>query len=284
METSLSKIDHYHALQRLEMCVQMFDSQMARNCEELEIDKVVLPAIFKAQKDLGLNPNEEKTNHLMTGIANEIKRSVPNIRLAEIPIAINDGILGVYGDFMSLSVVTVIKFLKAHYNASKRAEIAKQVQQKEEEREPPPIEEQKRIAKGHLIEEFEKYKKTKTTSISSVYLYRFLSEHFGLGKFSKEIKFKMFYDAAKVIVKNLKNEIMENPNARLTNSRKIVVLENFFAIEDDPLQCGIAIFKGLQNEELKIQIKNESERIALRKFFDDLIEIEQSIEELLNDK
>lgn len=281
METSLSKVEQYQALKRLEMCIEMFDSPMVRHCEELEIDKVVLPAIFKAQKDLGLNPNEDKTNHLMTGIANEIKKSVPNIRLSEIPIAINDGILGVYGDFMSLSVVSVIKFLKAHYNALKRAEIAKQIQHKEEEKAPPPIEEQKRIAKDHLIEEFEKYKQTKNTSVSSVYLYRFLSEHFGIGQFSKEIKFKMFYDASKVIVKNLKNEIIENPNARLTNSKKIGELENFFAVEDDPLKCGIAIFKGLQNEDLKIQIKNESERIALRKFFDDLIDMDENLEELL---
>lgn len=284
METSLSKLEHYNALQRLEMCVQMFDSPMVRNSNDLDIDKVVLPAILKAQKDLGYGPNEDKLTHLMTGISTEIKKSVPNLRLSEIPIAINDGVLGLYGDFIGLSIVSVIKFLKSHYESLKRAELAKQIKPKEEAKQPPTLEEQKIIAKQHLIDEFEKFKTTKTIPLSGVYLYRFLSEHFGLVSFSNELKYRMYYEASKVIVKGLKDEIIANPNSRLSNSKKIGEIENLYSIEDDPIKCAIAIHKGLQNEELKIQIRNESERIALKRYFNDLIEMETEIKDLLNEE
>lgn len=281
METGLTKIEKYTALQRFELCVEMLDSPMARDVEELEIDKVVLPAILKAQKDLGFNPNEEKGSHLMDGIALEIKRAVPNIRLLEIPIAINKGVLGEYGDFLGLSIVTVIKFLKAHYTSAKRAEIAKQVSHKEEEKPIPSIEEQKALAKAHLIEGFERYKETNKIPFSAVYLYRFLSEHFKLVEYPNEVKFEMYYQS----ILNIKREKEQDLdiNSRMSNRKDIDFLNGFLDTIPDKIECAKAVLKAVQEKELRYMLKNESERIALKRYFDNLIEMETEIKYLLND-
>lgn len=281
METGLTKIEKYTALQRLELCVEMLDSPMARDVEELEIDKVVLPAILKAQKDLGFNPNEEKGSHLMDGIALEIKRAVPNIRLLEIPIAINKGVLGEYGDFLGLSIVSVIKFLKTHYMSAKRAEIAKQVSHKEEEKPIPSIEEQKALAKVHLIEGFERYKETKKIPFSAVYLYRFLSKHFNLVEYSNEVKFEMYYEAI-LKIKNEKEHDLDI-NSRISNRKDIDFLNGFLDTIPDKIECAKAVLKAVQEKELRYMLKNESERIALKRYFDNLIEMETEIKDLLND-
>ena len=281
METGLTKIEKYTALQRFELCVEMLDSPMARDVEELEIDKVVLPAVLKAQKDLGFNPNEEKGSHLIDGIALEIKRAVPNIRLLEIPIAINKGVLGEYGDFLGLSIVTVIKFLKAHYTSAKRAEIAKQVSHKEEEKPIPSIEEQKALAKVHLIEGFERYKETKKIPFSAVYLYRFLSEHFKLVEYPNEVKFEMYYQS----ILNIKREKEQDLdiNSRMSNRKDIDFLNGFLDTIPDKIECAKAVLKAVQEKELRYMLKNESERIALKRYFDNLIEMETEIKDLLND-
>ncbi len=281
METGLTKIEKYTALQRFDFCVEMLDSPMARDVEELEIDKVVLPAILKAQKDLGFNPNEEKGSHLMDGIALEIKRAVPNIRLLEIPIAINKGVLGEYGDFLGLSIVTVIKFLKAHYTSAKRAEIAKQVSHKEEEKPIPSIEEQKALAKFHLIEGFERYKETKKIPFSAVYLYRFLSKHFNLVQYSNEAKYEMYYEAILKIKKEKEHDL--NINSRMSNRKDVDFLNGFLDTFSDKIECAKAVLKAVQEKELRYMLKNESERIALKKYFDNLIEMETEIKDLLND-
>lgn len=281
METGLTKIEKYTALQRFELCVEMLDSPMARDVEELEIDKVVLPAILKAQKDLGFNPNEEKGSHLMDGIALEIKRAVPNIRLLEIPIAISKGVLGEYGDFIGLSIVTVIKFLKAHYTSAKRAEIAKQVSHKEEEKPIPSIEEQKALAKVHLIEGFERYKETKKIPFSAVYLYRFLSEHFKLVEYPNEVKFEMYYQS----ILNIKREKEQDLdiNSRMSNRKDIDFLNGFLDTFPHKIECAKAVLKAVKEKELRYMLKNESERIALKRYFDNLIEMETEIKDLLND-
>lgn len=281
METGLTKTDKYTALQRLELCVEMFDSPKVREVEELEIDKVVLPALLKAQKDLGFNPNEAKESHLMEGIATEIKRSVPNIRLAEIPIAINKGVLGDYGEFLGLSIVTVIKFLKSHYESGKRAEIAKQLQHKEEEKPIPTIEEQKALAKIHLVEGFDKYKSTKQIPFSAVYLYRFLSEHFGLVNYSNDLKFEMYYQAIKSVIHEKEHDL--DLNARMANRKDIDFLKPFIKTYSDKIECAKKVLKEVQEKELRFQLKNESERIALKRYFDNLIEMETEIKDLLDE-
>lgn len=282
METGLTRVEKYSALQRLELCVEMFNSPLARESEELEIDKAVLPALIKANKDLGFAQDEAKLSHLFDGIALEIKKNVPNIRLSEIPIAINKGVLGDYGDYFGLSVVSVIKFLKLHYASEKRAEIAKQVKTKEPERQIPTLEEQKAQAKIDLIAGFEKYKSSRTLPFSAVYLYRFASEHFGLIDYTNEVKFECYYEAMQSILKA--KETDTDLNARHENKRVAQFLRKCIDDTPDKIECARKTAKAVKENDLQYLLRNESERIALKRYFDNLIEMETEIKDLLNDE
>lgn len=281
MGNELTKVEKYASLQKLEMCIEVFDTPLVRNLDTLELDKVILPAVLKANSDLGFNPNEEKLTHLFANISDEVKRSVPNIPLGEIPIAIQKGILGDYGDFQGLSVVTVIKFLKSHYASEKRAEIAKQSQVKEEEKPIPTLEEQKEIAKQHLIEGFSRYKETGKLAFSAVYLYRFLNEHFGLITYTPEIKWEMYYQAIDDVIHGKEAGILQDFNLRHRNKKAIDVLKSYKENFPDKTECAKQVFKTLDDTELRILVKNASEKLAIKRFFDDLIEMEADITELL---
>jgi len=281
MEKGLTKIEKYEALQRLELCVEMFDAPMVRETDEITLFSILNAAIIKANDDLGYDTKEEKLKHTFRTIAEEVKRSVPNIRLTEIPIAINKGILGDYGEYFGLSVVTIIKFLKTHYTSAKRAEIAKQVSHKEEEKPIPSIDEQKALAKVHLIDGFERYKETKKIPFSAVYLYRFLSEHFKLVEYPNEVKFEMYYQAIIDIKRDKEHDL--DINSRMSNRKDIDFLNGFLDTVPDKIECAKAVLKAVHEKELRYMLKNESERIALKRYFDNLIEMETEIKDLLND-
>ncbi|WP_313266537.1 hypothetical protein [Sphingobacterium sp.] len=279
----LTKVDAYNALQSLELCIEMFDSPLVRNCDELEIDKVILPAILKAQKDLGFNPNEQKESHLLDGIALEIKRSVPNIRLAEIPIAINKGILGDYGDFLGLSIVTVIKFLKCHYTSWKRAEIAKQLPTEEPEKQIPTKEEQLDLARHHLLDSFERFKTIRDIGYSAVYLYRYLNEDFKVISFTNEVKWKIYYRA----ILGIKNQRDTGTIKTVINNipkKDFELLNEFLKEYPDEIECAKKVAFTIKKKELLIAIKNESERLALIRFYNDLVEMETELKDILDNE
>ncbi|NGM63545.1 hypothetical protein G5B30_16670 [Sphingobacterium sp. SGG-5] len=283
METSISKIDKYVALQKLEMCIEVFDTPMARECENKALDAVLFPAILKANADLGYNANEDKLTHLFANISEEVKNSVPNIRLGEIPIAIHKGVLGDLGEFQGLSVVTVIKFLKAHYTSGKRAEIAKLRSVEEEEKPIPTKEEQKELAKGHLIEAFERFKTKGDLGYSGVYLYRWLNEDFKLITFTNDVKWKIYYQAIVSILGQKETGLIKNFMTVSPNRKEIKLLKQYLEKFKDEKECAKQVAMNIPNEELFISIRNEAERISVVKFFRDCIEMEVELKDLLND-
>lgn len=283
METGLTKVEKYEALQRLELCIEMFESPMVRESDELEIDKAVLPSLIKANKDLGFTIEESKLSHLFDGIATEIKRNVPNIRLLEIPIAINKGILGDYGEFYGLSVVTVIKFLKAHYESEKRANLAKQVKPPEVEKQIPTEEEQRALAKIHLVDSFNKFKLTKDLGYSGVYLYRYLNKDFKAISFTVEIKWKIYYQAIISIQSKKETGTLKDFMISPASKKELQELRKFTSEYKDEIECAKKVSSTLSNKDLLIQIKNESERLAVIRLYSDLIEMEQEITDLLTE-
>ncbi|WP_312363997.1 hypothetical protein [Sphingobacterium sp.] len=280
METGLTKVDKYLALQKMEMCIEMLDSPMARDSELFDIDTFALPAITKAQSDLGLNTKEEKFVHLLDNIANEIKVSVPNIRLAEIPIAIHKGILGDYGDYFGLSIVTVIKFLKSHYTSGKRYELANASKPKEKEKPKPSKEEMDAIGKQHLLESFERFKVDRELGYSAVYLYRYLNEDFKVISFTNEVKWKIYYRA----ILGIKNQRDTGTIKTVINNipkKDFDLLNEFLKEYPDEIECAKKVAFTIKKKELLIAIKNESERLALIRFYNDLVEMETELKDLI---
>lgn len=280
METGLTKVDKYVALQKMEMCIEMLDSPMARDSELFDIDTFALPALTKAQSDLGLNTKEEKFVHLLDNIANEIKVSVPNIRLAEIPIAIHKGILGDYGDYFGLSIVTVVKFLKTHYTSGKRYELANASKPKEEEKPKPTKEEMDAIGKQHLLESFERFKIDRELGYSAVYLYRYLNEDFNVISFTNEVKWKIYYRA----ILGIKNQRDSGTIKSVINNipkKDFDLLNEFLKEYPDEIECAKKVVFTIKKKELLIAIKNESERLALIRFYSGLVEMETELKDIL---
>ncbi len=280
MENKLTKVDKYNALQRLELCIEMFDSPMSRNSDELEIDKVLMPALIKANKDLGYAIDESKVSHVFEDLAEEIKKTVPNIRLSEIPIAIHKGILGDYGDYYGLSIVSVIKFLKSHYTSGKRAEIAKQLPTKEDKKPIPTKKEQIELAKRHLLDSFEKFKSVGDIGYSAVYLYRYLNDDFKLISFTNEVKWRIYYRA----ILGIKNQRDTGTIKTVINNipkKDFDLLNGFLKEYPDEIECAKKVAFTIKKKELLIAIKNESERLALIRFYSDLVEMETELKDLI---
>jgi len=282
MDNGLTKIEKYTAIQKLEMCIEIFDTPMVRDVDDKTLNAVLLASIVKANDDLGFNADPKKLNHLFSGICEEVKRSSPNIRIGEIPIAINKGVLGEYGDFMGLSIVTVVKFLKAHYVSLKRSEIAKQIAPKEEEKPIPTKEQQLELAKQHLLDSFRRFKELGDIGYSAVYLYRYLNEDFKVISFTNEIKWQIYYRA----ILGVKNQRDLGTIKTVINSipkKDFTLLNEFIKTYPDEIECAKQVAGTIKKKELLVAIKNESERLALIRFYSDLVEIGTELSELLNE-
>ena len=72
-------------------------------------------------------------------------------------------------------------------------------------------------------------------------------------------------------------------NSRMSNRKDIDFLNGFLDTIPDKIECAKAVLKAVQEKELRYMLKNESERIALKRYFDNLIEMETEIKDLLND-
>src|SRR5690606_10882331 len=110
----------------------------------------------------------------------------PSIRIEEIPIAIEKGILGFYGDFHGLNVVSLANFVNQHYTSSERLKIANQSPTKEEENKTPSETEILETDKKLLLYAFEKYKSTGFYEDHGNYLYKVAAKKLGLFELSKE--------------------------------------------------------------------------------------------------
>lgn len=281
METGLTKVEKFNALQRLELCIEMFDSPLSRKSDELEIDKALLPALIKANKDLGYAFDEDKLSYTFEGLATEIKKSVPNIRLAEIPIAINKGIMGDYGDYFGFTVVTIIKFLKAHYASGKRAEIAKQIPREEEEKPIPTKEEQLELSKKCLIDSFGKYKECGKLGYSGVFIYRILKEDFNLISFTNEVKWTLLHKAMQLSRTKKETGTLADYMGGKATREDIKVLNTLLDEYKDPIECAKRFVMENKGKSIYTQVTNEAERLSAIRFFDDLIEVDAEITDLL---
>ena len=79
-------------------------------------------AMAKAFADMGINTTDrnDEITYLVQNMPAEVLRTLPNIRLSEIPLAINRGILRQFGNFFGLNVATFMHFLMAHYQSEQR--------------------------------------------------------------------------------------------------------------------------------------------------------------------
>ena len=104
--------------------------QKAINAQPAHLEYVLAQAMAKAFADMGLKADEraDEITYLVKTMPAEVCRHLPAIKLTEIPLAINRGVMRAFGDFYGLNVATFMHFLSSHYHSSARAEAIKQQQ------------------------------------------------------------------------------------------------------------------------------------------------------------
>ncbi|SDL14856.1 Uncharacterised protein [Sphingobacterium mizutaii] len=240
-------------------------SPQVRSTTKLAIDAVIQPAVYKAFMDRGqFEIEQEKIDHLVSSLSDSIKQSCPNIRLNEIPIAIKKGVLGEYGDYMGINVVSLVNFVKAHYASSERLNIVKGIQSPSIEKKTPSEEEIIQKDKELLITSFERFKSTGFYEDHGNYIYKIAVKKLNLFDLSEERK-KQYLELGKNrAIEKIQSEIFQHPNSR-----------NKLLLEIKEAQDLVPYTDGIR------RVYKESLQMALTDWFKSLEEMEIDIKTLL---
>jgi len=139
--------------------------QKAINVRPAQLEYVLAQAMAKAFADMGIRADDraDEIHYLVQTMPAEVCRHLPGIRLTEIPLAINRGILRAFGEFYGLNVATFMHFLSSHYHSSVRAEaLCRQRQQLQPlaEKTQPTEAETAQIRHNRACTAFAQYKNT----------------------------------------------------------------------------------------------------------------------------
>lgn len=233
----------------------------------LELETVLMTAVYKAFKDKGQEVLQDQADHIVENLSESVLKACPYIRIAEIPIAIEKGILGDYGDYYGLNVVTFVSFIKKHYSSEKRANNAKQLPVKEEANTIPSEAEILERDKELLKLAFETYRKHGYYEDHGNYIYKIAVKKLKLFELSID-KQREYLEKGKVkAIESFKNELLLKPLDRKRISQCIIDANELVKSTD-----------GLK------AVYKESLQLALMNWFHDLTEMEVEIKDLIHDQ
>ncbi|MFD2594713.1 hypothetical protein ACFSSD_05235 [Sphingobacterium griseoflavum] len=234
--------------------------------EKIDLDTVLMTCVNKAFKDKGQMVIPSDMDHIVNNLIDMVLEHCPFIRIGEIPIAIEKGILGDYGDYFGLNVVTFTNFIKTHYASQNRANLAKQAIVRHDEIKEPTESEVLEQDKILLKSAFEKFKSSGRYEDHGNYLYKVAAKKLNLFELSPERQ-KEYLEQGKIIaIEKLKNEQIQRPNERKRISKIMDQANN--------------LEKGSDGVKL---VYKESLQIALTNWFKELIEMDAEITDLLTD-
>lgn len=224
-----------------------------RNLTEAEFRKNMLVLIGKTHLNCGFKLDENQIGLTVDELCSDLKKYNGLLSFQEIQIAFNNGYKKQYGDFFGLNNATYFVWVNAYtwnqsrLNAKKAIENAKNPIAKPQ----PSQEEKERIVKEGVLKMFEDYKKGGNILDSGNVSYNFLN---GAGLLKPTIEKKMEYmDQAKA---ELRNEAINNKGNR-------------------PLS---KVLEDVLQDEL---VTSRAKRLALKEYFDGLIEFETELSDEL---
>lgn len=247
--------------------LEALSSEQICKVDEIQLETVLMTAVHKAFRDKGQEVVADQAEYLVDNLTPTVLKACPYIRIAEIPIAIEKGILGDYGDYFGLNVVTFTNFIKSHYASEKRANLAKQTKHEEQEKQPPSEKEILEKDKELLSHAFEHFKKTGYYEDHGNYIYKVAAKKLGLFSLSEERQKQYLEEGRKKAVEKLKTDMVQKPHDRRRITSNI----------NDANQ----LTKG--SDGLKLVYK-ESLQLALMGWFKELVESEIEITELLTEE
>lgn len=242
------------AMQSLHICV----------VAKMELDKVLLTAVLKAFHDKGQRIDPADMDYMVENLADALLFACPFVRIEEIPIAIQKGILGDFGDYYGLNIVTFVSFVKHYYSSVKRADIAKRLVKPEAPAEVPTEAEVLEKDKVLLAQAFETYSTTGAFQDHGNYLYKVAVKKLGLFSVSKAQQRMLLRQAKGVVLQQLQQDLQQRPLDR----HKIKALtEQVTNLE--PASEGVK------------RVYKEALQTALLNWFQSLVQSETTIQKLL---
>ncbi|MFD2599876.1 hypothetical protein ACFSQ3_13040 [Sphingobacterium corticis] len=265
-KSDIVKRDHQLGLvHKLSNEVQAMTSERICDLSRLRVDQVLLGSVHKAFRDRGQEVADDEAEYITNNLYDSVLSACPYVRIAEIPIAIEKGILGDLGEFFGLNVVTFTNFIKRHYASEKRAKNASQLPKSEEQKPAPTESEVLDRDKSLLISAFDMYKSVGYYEDHGNYMYRVAAKKLKLFDLSPERK-KSFLDQGKVrAIEKLKNEQVQKPFDRHRINQEIIDAQNLTKDSD-----------GLR------RVYKESLQLALMDYFKGLMEMGEEIENLIS--
>lgn len=265
MENKLTKYQSVHT--SVSMLSQALQSEKICNVPKLELDKILLISVHKAFSDKGQRVDPADMDYIVDNLADSVLFACPFVRIEEIPIAIQKGILGDYGEYFGLNVSTFTNFVKLHYTSLNRANLAKQSIVSTTKVYEPTESEIFERDKDLLIQSFEWFKSKGFFEDHGNYIYKIAAKKLGVLRVSDERQKEYLTLGKTKAVEKLRNDLLQRPMERQKIGTMIV--------EATDLKPGTDGIKLVYKEALQIAIIN---------WFKELLEFGTEIKDLLTDQ
>lgn len=223
----------------------------------VEMSKVLTKAYIDAGFQL---PIKEAMLILAGSVADDLFTYFKTLSIKEAGLAIKNGIRGEYGEFMGINVKTCHQFFKAYQESFNRNEAIRKSKMTDEPEVRPTEQQIRKIMVEACLKAFDDYKKNwnlvdyggaKFTFLRSIGLINLTDERY--------------------------NEIMEQAKQHVTAESTATIFKT--GQESQAAAIAKVILKDIDKHET---VKNAARLIALKEYFDYLIEFEMELTDLLN--
>lgn len=238
------------------------DGFLVGNLSDEDLFTIVRNSITKSFIDAGfMSPAGPDMSVLCSDVTFDIKEKYPSLRDKEIKTIFENGVMGLYGEYMGLSRRTFNQFLKAYYMSEQRQKAVREhLERMDGDKIEPTEQEKENICIENALRAWEVFKKDGQFADIGNVVYNFIDRR-GLIKFDASTKNK-FMVRAEAIVK--------------ANQHLKAVTGDLFVIQ--ATRKALAEIEAGQGIEL---IKAEAKRIALNEFFNHLKESRGELKHLL---
>lgn len=256
--------------------VKALNSPLVNQVPAADVFKVLNMAIVKSYIDTGFKaPDAHNTNdafiyqQMVNEIVVYVKTRLPGYRVNELPVAIERGCLGEYGEFMGLNKRSFIQFLNGYKDSQDRLITLSEIKKLQELPKPiPSMEEQFNTAKSNVLQAFAAHKLKQPQERLGGIVYDFLRQ-IGLCEYSKEIRAEVYKEAIARVIDEAQGKKLQSDFFVRQAINKLI--EDFQAgPEPGSKEYGLIVAKG--------------KSIMTSKYFDDLILTDTNLSDLVEGK
>lgn len=232
-----------------------------KNCDFKTLNNTIVSSVTASCQMLGQSMQDGQASFIFSKLPDMIRDDFPAMRVSEIPIALRKGVMGEFGQFFGINVVSVIGFIKAYMASEQRSEQLRNVHKALPGRSAPDPEQIEKMETEMILMAFEKFKKDRRYEDFGNHVYHKLDAR-GMITFTNDVKHGFMKQARQNI------EARNNPATASSlpeRNKMLAFLEQ--------LEAGDASSEAV--------IKSEAKKVALVEYFRGLVEMGVEIKELL---